>query len=73
MRQHVGFHPENHDFDQTDVPIRAQGTIRQGITIEMMWGSARMPFFWMEQLWVMAPSLAQARLYAATYLLIQLR
>ena len=34
MGQHVGFHPENHDFDRTDVPIRAQGTTRQGITIE---------------------------------------
>jgi acetyltransferase-like isoleucine patch superfamily enzyme len=34
MGQHVGFHPENHDFDRLDVPIRAQGTTRQGITIE---------------------------------------
>jgi len=34
MGQHIGFHPENHDFDRTDVPIRAQGTTRQGITIE---------------------------------------
>jgi acetyltransferase-like isoleucine patch superfamily enzyme len=34
MGQHVGFHPENHDFDRTDIPIRAQGTTRQGITIE---------------------------------------
>jgi acetyltransferase-like isoleucine patch superfamily enzyme len=34
MGQHVGFHPENHDFDRTDVPIREQGTTRQGITIE---------------------------------------
>lgn len=34
MGQHVGFHPENHNFDRTDVPIRVQGTTRQGITIE---------------------------------------
>jgi acetyltransferase-like isoleucine patch superfamily enzyme len=34
MGQHVGFHPENHDFDRTDIPIRMQGTTRQGITIE---------------------------------------
>lgn len=34
MGQHVGFHPENHDFDRTDIPIRDQGTTRQGITIE---------------------------------------
>jgi acetyltransferase-like isoleucine patch superfamily enzyme len=34
MGQHVGFHPENHDFDRTDIPIRLQGTTRQGITIE---------------------------------------
>lgn len=33
MGQHVGFHPENHNFDRTDVPIREQGTTRQGITI----------------------------------------
>src|ERR1051326_7984293 len=29
MGQHVGFHPENHNFDRTDVPIREQGTTRQ--------------------------------------------
>jgi acetyltransferase-like isoleucine patch superfamily enzyme len=34
MGQHVGFHPENHDFERTDIPIRLQGTTRQGITIE---------------------------------------
>jgi acetyltransferase-like isoleucine patch superfamily enzyme len=34
MGQHVGFHPENHDFSRTDAPIRDQGTTRQGITIE---------------------------------------
>jgi acetyltransferase-like isoleucine patch superfamily enzyme len=34
MGQHVGFHPENHDFDRTDIPISLQGTTRQGITIE---------------------------------------
>jgi acetyltransferase-like isoleucine patch superfamily enzyme len=34
MGQHVGFHPENHNFDRTDIPIREQGTTRLGITIE---------------------------------------
>jgi acetyltransferase-like isoleucine patch superfamily enzyme len=34
MGQHVGFHPENHEFDRIDIPIREQGTTRQGITIE---------------------------------------
>jgi acetyltransferase-like isoleucine patch superfamily enzyme len=34
MGQHVGFHPENHDFDRVDVPIRIQATTRKGITIE---------------------------------------
>jgi acetyltransferase-like isoleucine patch superfamily enzyme len=34
MGQHVGFHPENHNFDRTDIPIREQGTTRIGITIE---------------------------------------
>lgn len=34
MGQHVGFHPENHNFERTDVPIREQGTTRVGITIE---------------------------------------
>lgn len=34
MGQHVCFHPENHDFSRTDVPIKSQGTTRLGITIE---------------------------------------
>ena len=34
MGQHVGFHPENHNFDRTDIPIREQGTTRVGIIIE---------------------------------------
>lgn len=34
MGQHVCFHPENHNFDRLDVPVRAQGTTRQGIIIE---------------------------------------
>jgi acetyltransferase-like isoleucine patch superfamily enzyme len=34
MGQHIGFHPENHNFDRTDAIIQAQGTTRQGITIE---------------------------------------
>jgi len=34
MGQHVCFHPENHNFDRTDIPIARQGTIRQGIVVE---------------------------------------
>lgn len=34
MGQHVSFHSENHDFSRLDVPIREQGTARQGILIE---------------------------------------
>lgn len=34
MGQHIGFHPENHDFDRTDVSIREQGTSRKGIVVE---------------------------------------
>jgi len=34
MGQHVSFHPENHVYDRTDIPIRSQGTTRLGITIE---------------------------------------
>jgi UDP-3-O-[3-hydroxymyristoyl] glucosamine N-acyltransferase len=33
MGQHVSFHPENHVYDRTDIPIRSQGTTRLGITI----------------------------------------
>jgi acetyltransferase-like isoleucine patch superfamily enzyme len=34
MGQHVSFHAENHQYDRLDVPIREQGTSRQGIVIE---------------------------------------
>lgn len=33
MGQMVSFHPENHNFDALDIPIRLQGVWRQGITI----------------------------------------
>ena len=32
--QHVSFHSENHKYANPDVPIRFQGTTRQGIVIE---------------------------------------
>ncbi|HKF20740.1 MAG TPA: acyltransferase [Candidatus Angelobacter sp.] len=45
MGQHVCFHPENHNFDRTDVPIKLQGTVRQGITIEDdVWIGANVTF-----------------------------
>ncbi|MBZ5533946.1 MAG: acyltransferase [Acidobacteriia bacterium] len=45
MGQHVCFHPENHNFERTDVPIRLQGTTRQGITIEDdVWVGANVTF-----------------------------
>jgi acetyltransferase-like isoleucine patch superfamily enzyme len=34
MGQKVSFHSENHLYDRLDVPIRYQGTTRQGIIIE---------------------------------------
>jgi acetyltransferase-like isoleucine patch superfamily enzyme len=34
MGQHVSFHAENHNYDRTDIPIKHQGTHRQGIVIE---------------------------------------
>jgi acetyltransferase-like isoleucine patch superfamily enzyme len=34
MGQHVAFHAENHNYSQTDLPIREQGTRRLGIVIE---------------------------------------
>jgi acetyltransferase-like isoleucine patch superfamily enzyme len=34
MGQHVCFHPENHNFERIDIPIKHQGTTRAGITIE---------------------------------------
>jgi acetyltransferase-like isoleucine patch superfamily enzyme len=45
MGQHVSFHPENHNFDRIDVPIKAQGTTRIGITIEDdVWVGANVTF-----------------------------
>jgi acetyltransferase-like isoleucine patch superfamily enzyme len=34
MGQHISFHAENHNYDRVDVPIKHQGTRRQGIVIE---------------------------------------
>jgi acetyltransferase-like isoleucine patch superfamily enzyme len=34
MGQHISFHAENHNYDRVDIPIRHQGTRRQGIVIE---------------------------------------
>ncbi len=34
MGQHVSFHAESHIFSRTDIPIRAQGVTKKGITIE---------------------------------------
>jgi acetyltransferase-like isoleucine patch superfamily enzyme len=34
MGQHVSFHAENHNYERTDIPIKHQGTRRQGIVIE---------------------------------------
>jgi acetyltransferase-like isoleucine patch superfamily enzyme len=45
MGQHVSFHPENHSYDRTDIPIRTQGTTRLGITIEDdVWVGANVTF-----------------------------
>ena len=45
MGQHVCFHPENHNFDRTDIPIKNQGTTRIGITIEDdVWVGANVTF-----------------------------
>jgi len=45
MGQHVCFHPENHSFERTDIPIKAQGTTRMGITIEDdVWVGANVTF-----------------------------
>ncbi len=32
--QRVSFHSENHVFDRTDIPIKAQGVTRRGIVVE---------------------------------------
>jgi acetyltransferase-like isoleucine patch superfamily enzyme len=34
MGQHVSFHAENHNYERTDVPIKQQGTRREGIVVE---------------------------------------
>jgi acetyltransferase-like isoleucine patch superfamily enzyme len=34
MGQWVSFHPENHNIEDLDIPIRLQGVNRQGITVE---------------------------------------
>ncbi|HET9182723.1 MAG TPA: acyltransferase [Candidatus Angelobacter sp.] len=45
MGQHVCFHPENHNFERTDIPIKAQGTTRAGIIIEDdVWVGANVTF-----------------------------
>jgi acetyltransferase-like isoleucine patch superfamily enzyme len=45
MGQHVCFHPETHNFDRIDVPIKLQGTVREGITIEDdVWVGANVTF-----------------------------
>jgi acetyltransferase-like isoleucine patch superfamily enzyme len=43
--QHASFHPENHVYNRTDIPIREQGTTRLGITIEDdVWVGANVTF-----------------------------
>jgi acetyltransferase-like isoleucine patch superfamily enzyme len=45
MGEHVCFHPENHRFDQIDIPIKDQGMERKGITIEDdVWVGANVTF-----------------------------
>ena len=45
LGQHVSFHPENHVYSRTDIPIREQGTTRIGITIEDdVWVGANVTF-----------------------------
>ncbi len=45
MGQWVSFHPENHNFDRLDVPIRLQGISRRGIVIEDdCWIGAKVTF-----------------------------
>lgn len=45
MGEHVCFHPENHRFDQLEVPIKDQGMVRKGITIEDdVWVGANVTF-----------------------------
>lgn len=45
MGQWVSFHPENHNYDSLDLPIRLQGVNRQGIVIEDdCWIGAKVTF-----------------------------
>jgi acetyltransferase-like isoleucine patch superfamily enzyme len=45
MGQHVSFHPENHNVERTDVPIRDQATTRLGIVVEDdVWVGANVTF-----------------------------
>ena len=45
MGQWVSFHPENHVFERTDIPIRLQGVTRLGITVEDdCWIGAKVTF-----------------------------
>lgn len=45
MGQNVTFHPENHVFTDTDIPIRLQGVTRIGITVEDdCWIGAKVTF-----------------------------
>jgi acetyltransferase-like isoleucine patch superfamily enzyme len=45
MGQLVSFHPENHNYDRLNVPIRLQGVNRQGIVVEDdCWIGAKVTF-----------------------------
>jgi len=45
MGQWVSFHPENHNFESLDLPIRQQGVNRQGIVVEDdCWIGAKVTF-----------------------------
>ncbi len=45
MGQWVSFHPENHNFDRLDAPIRLQGVNRKGIIVEDdCWIGAKVTF-----------------------------
>jgi len=45
MGQWVSFHPENHNYDRQDIPIRLQGVNRKGIVIgDNCWVGAKVTF-----------------------------
>ncbi len=45
MGQWVSFHPENHNYDHLNIPIRLQGVNRQGIVVEDdCWIGAKVTF-----------------------------